>query len=972
MLLFVVNSQTVVDFPDKRLELAIREKLGKPNGPILLSEVRKISRLNASAFNISSLEGLENLNRLEELNLESNQVRDLTPLHALKKLSYLNLRNNNIIHLDSVGFGALEGVAIRRLNLQHNALENGNEKPVKLSDISMLSHLGNLEELELRDNEISDLSPLIKLNKLKKLDLRDNQITDITPISRLINLKKLNLRGNKISNLSALSNLKNLNYLNIHSNYEVKSLEPVEKLTGLQTLIVRNVPVGNTIRYIKDMVKLKRLNIANCEVTDITVLAELFTKGAFTNEMYKKEVEPNLYLSDNNKTKSNLDLSENEFNWNSFDSLISVLNFKRDIDFKYPSWLPVQYKLDPVNYSHHGGFYANSIDLTLSHNDSDVTIIYTLDGSDPEMKQINSTDVFRKTYVYKKPINVKSRVGDPNLFSEIKTTGIVLDFLPEWVPPKGEVYKSTVVRAKAVKAGQITSGIKTATFFVDENIQTRYSSIPVISLVVDYRDFFDTKTGIYVSGNNHRGIIEQQNFFKDWKRKAHLEFFDIDRSKGFKDEYEIKIQGSTSVAAPTKGMFVHSDSNIGDSLIQYPVFGGTDFRSADLSRFKSFIIRAWGSAGNWPVFFNDAYNQRLVASTNLDIQAYKPVVLFINGEYWGLHELREANKNSWYYQFHYGIDRIHPGIDIVKELDIVQEGTIDHWNKLWTFIRSSDMSDDSNFEYVSQMIDINNFIEYIIHCTYLGKRDWPVQNVAKWRPRENGGKWRYIQFDMDQGMNDWSHPKYDMINHAINGSSSYESHEILVCLLNNQRFKNQFISTYADWVNTILSTQSELKLFNQMANELQPFVQEFQDRWARDYSWDACLETGRNVISERRELRLQQLKSFFNLSELKITVDINNKDYGQIRLNSIVLKDSAPGVSNNPFPWVGTYFMQIPVSFEAIANEGYRFVGWSLIESNRDKKESGIKEFKSSDPIIKLTFSENMTIKAIFEPLSKT
>ena len=971
LLLFVANNQTVVHFQDNGLEQAIREKIGNPNGSILLSEVRKISSLNASLLNISSLEGLENLTRLEELNLESNRIKDLTPLHGLKKLSYVNLRNNNIIHLDSININALAGLPIRRLSLQHNNLEKENGIQLKLSDISSLKHLSHLEVLELRDNEISELSPLVNLHKLKKVDLRDNQVEDIVPLSKLINLKEINLRGNRIKDLSALSNLKNLTYLNVHSNHDVKSLEPIEKLTGLQTLILRNVPVGNTIRYIRNMVNLKRLNIANCKITDIGVLALLFSKGAFANELNKKDVGPNLNLSENKKTKSNLNLSENTFNWDSYDSLISVLNFKGEIDYQHYSWLPVQYKLDPVKYSHSGGFYSDAFDLTLAHKDSGVTIIYTLDGSEPELKQVNSKDLYRRTYIYNKPINIKSRVGEVNLFSEIKTTGIVPGFISEWVPPQGEVFKSTIVRAKAVKTDQLTSDIQTATFFVDKKINSRYATLPVISLVGDYRDFFDPKTGIYVPGNNHKGITEQQNFYKSWKRKAHLEFFDVDRSKGFIDEFEISIQGLSSVAAPLKGMYVVSNSNMGDSLIHYPIFSGTNFRSSKLSLYKSFIVRGWGSARNWPVFFNDAYNQRLVSSTNLDIQAYKPVILFINGEYWGLHELREANKNSWYYQFHYGIDRVNPGFDIIKQWNVVQEGSIDHWNKLWTFIRSNDLSDDGNFEYVSKMIDINNFIEYIIHCTYLGKRDWPVQNEAKWRPRENAGKWRFIQFDMDQGMNEWSNPKYDMFKHVINGSSPYESHKIFVNLLNNQRFRNQFISTYADWMNTILSTQSELSLFNKMADELNPYIQEFQERWVRNYSWGEGLETGRNIISERRDLRLQQLKSFFNLSELEITLDVSNHDNGYIRINTIDIKDGSPGVPYNPYPWVGIYFSQIPIELEAFASEGYRFVGWSLIESNKNLKDSKNKEYKPSEPLIKLTLSENMTIKAIFEPLTK-
>jgi hypothetical protein len=87
-----------------------------------------------------------------------------------------------------------------------------------------------------------------------------------------------------------------------------------------------------------------------------------------------------------------------------------------------------------------------------------------------------------------------------------------------------------------------------------------------------------------------------------------------------------------------------------------------------------------------------------MAKSDLDIQAYRPAIVFINGEYWGIHELREANKNSWYYQYHYGIDRDNPGYDILihtlnngNPYPDVDEGDSQHWNALIDFINSHDM-----------------------------------------------------------------------------------------------------------------------------------------------------------------------------------------------------------------------------------------------------------------------------------------
>lgn len=135
----------------------------------------------------------------------------------------------------------------------------------------------------------------------------------------------------------------------------------------------------------------------------------------------------------------------------------------------------------------------------------------------------------------------------------------------------------------------------------------------------------------------------------------------------------------------------------------------------------------------------------------MDIQAYQPVVVFINGEYWGLHSFRESNKNSWYYQSHYNIDRNNPGFDILNNsrknnlpFAYADEGDANNWNLLTAYINSHDMTLPENYEYLKSKIDMNNFINYIGHCVYLGKWDWPNNNEGSWRPRTTDAKWRWI------------------------------------------------------------------------------------------------------------------------------------------------------------------------------------------------------------------------------------
>ncbi len=206
----------------------------------------------------------------------------------------------------------------------------------------------------------------------------------------------------------------------------------------------------------------------------------------------------------------------------------------------------------------------------------------------------------------------------------------------------------------------------TNSYFVDPGITTRYATLPVISIASDSKNLFDHHEGIYVPGYTHRtGQSGTGNYFQDWEKPAHIEFFEPGGNPGFAQDVGISIQGGSSPASPQKGLHVFARSTYGENRISYPLFENDPSSARELNEFKRFMIRAWGSLITGALF-NDAYAHRLLAENDIDIQAYRPAVVFMNGEYWGIHELREASKNSWYYQYHHGIDRDDPGYDIVR------------------------------------------------------------------------------------------------------------------------------------------------------------------------------------------------------------------------------------------------------------------------------------------------------------------
>ncbi|MBA7525851.1 hypothetical protein ES705_18009 [subsurface metagenome] len=264
------TDETAVTFPDSNLEAAIREAIGKPEGPIHTSELEGLSFLAASRRDITDLTRLEYCTNITHLSLAYNQVSDISPLASLTNLTWLHLGMNqasdisplasltNLTWLslaynfvppeeDAPGAAGKQVSDISPLasltNLTHLGLDVN-----QVSNISPLASLTNLTWLHLGMNQVSDISPLASLTNLTWLSLSENQISDISPLARLTNLEWLYLQKNDISDLSTLTGLTNLWELHLSDN-NISDISPLVENSGLSkedTVNLMNNPLGTT------------------------------------------------------------------------------------------------------------------------------------------------------------------------------------------------------------------------------------------------------------------------------------------------------------------------------------------------------------------------------------------------------------------------------------------------------------------------------------------------------------------------------------------------------------------------------------------------------------------------------------------------------------------------------------------------------------------------------------------------------
>jgi len=248
VLLFLTGCPDMFDkdkeiaFEDPNLETAVRETIGKHDGPLYESDVQGITQLVARERSIESLEGIQYLRSLQELNLGSpggsdtpNKISDISRLAALHQLKKLNLNSN------------------------------------KVEDISALANLPDLEELRMWFNKVSDISALSGLAKLRILDLGDNGVQSISALSGLTNLERLSFSG-EVSDLTPLAGHEKLTLLWFYKN----KVTDISALSGLEALISISFwqNLVTSISPLAELENIQELDFSFNYVDDITVLVD--------------------------------------------------------------------------------------------------------------------------------------------------------------------------------------------------------------------------------------------------------------------------------------------------------------------------------------------------------------------------------------------------------------------------------------------------------------------------------------------------------------------------------------------------------------------------------------------------------------------------------------------------------------------------------------------------------------------------
>lgn len=643
----------------------------------------------------------------------------------------------------------------------------------------------------------------------------------------------------------------------------------------------------------------------------------------------------------------------------------------------------------PPLFSIPGGFLQSGTNLIISHPDPNAVIVYTLDGSEPDIDNLEGTTYrFKNSYpqnpgdpfgpflydeysshLYTGPIPIQDRSSEPDKLTHKSTTS---DLEPTYFP-NNPVHKSTVVRAKAYKPECIPSSTTTNSYFVFPQGRDEYQ-LPVVAMNLNEDLLFDYNKGLYVAGtvfdtwrqnNPSQPTGVYGNWSRDgdlWEYPANIEYFDtgewtanLNQSLGF------RMHGFVSLTAPRKSLSLYARDEYGESSLNWKFFS----KLSDDS-FKRLILR---NAGNYEwrlTLFKDAAIQEICEGLHFDTQAYEPAILFINGEYWGIHNIREKYDKHYLARV-YGADE--DMVDIGELSNLPVEGDLSHYNALLNFIRTNSLANQANYDYVSTLMDIQNFTDYQISEIFARNNDWPKNNIKYWRAHKDAyepqapygldGRWRWLMYDVEQGFGSVGTYQDNSLTRA---TYYYWSNitPILTKLLANQAYKSYFINRFADLLNTYFQPARTTAIINQMKQKIQPEMAEHIGRWGRPTSvpsWDYYVNVMLSFVNNRPYYQRQHILGHFGLSgEAQITLDVSNQQQGFVRINTIEVAPTTPGISAAPYPWTGVYFQGVPIEVEAIPFPGYIFSHWEG-------------DAVDTEPELSLTPSSGLYLKAVFEEL---
>lgn len=474
--------------------------------------------------------------------------------------------------------------------------------------------------------------------------------------------------------------------------------------------------------------------------------------------------------------------------------------------------------VEKVCFSVPGGFYEASFQLELFPFYANHHIRFTTNGNRPTAKST----------LYTAPLTLDERLYST---SDIFTVAVSLDhemFYPD------SVGHCIVIRAAVFDEYEnCLSEVTTNSYFI-RSLGCDTHGLPVLSLCADSLDLFGFYRGIMVPGAWWSSSEPEWtgNYFGrgiEWERHCNVEFYEADNA-GINQQAGLRTHGGASRRLQQKGFKLFAREEYGKKRFEHPFFEEIPQESFKHLSLKPFRCSHWVTTG-----LQDNLAQRVARNLQLDVLASRQTVLFLNGEYYGIYALEEV-PDERYLEDHYGFDP--ESVNIIKKWNQLDCGDSTHWHELYYWVKENDLSLPENYERVKSLIDMDNFIDYLIFEIYSSNVDWPANNVRCWQHGDS--PWRWIFYDGDGCFfNDW-----DVFANVTDTSNHINPSNAKSTLLFRKLFTNdEFLQCFSDRFLQLMDTELQYASIVPHINELQALVRDEVPQQSQRFGFPADFST---------------------------------------------------------------------------------------------------------------------------------
>ena len=419
------------------------------------------------------------------------------------------------------------------------------------------------------------------------------------------------------------------------------------------------------------------------------------------------------------------------------------------------------------------------------------------------------------------------------------------------------ISQQTILRVRAFKDGCMPSYMDTQSYlFAAKNGS---GAVYTVSLVSDPYNLTSDEAGILVEGSG-----STPNYNQDWEREAHVEIYDREGKLILSQECGMRQQGQTCRSEPQQCFKLIARSEYGDAF-----FRGHIFSKRDYDVCKAILIRNSSDDAN-KTRMRDSVLQTLAEDTSVLYQETEVCVVYLNGEYWGHYNLREA-VNPTLICLNEGWEGNENDLDYVLKNDILLQGSDGTFQNLLSYLKTNNPNTDEAYQKIDATIDIQNYIEYMSIEIFCGNTD--PSNVKRYRNPNADGKWRWVLYDIDWSFLQDTNSIARWLAPGGVGNGLRTDNTFFIACMQNDTFRDRFLRYFGQQLATNMTTESVLSRFQERYQLLMTILPEHFERWSWSESkYNRAVEVLVNYAQSRPTRILQFLKysKALNLSQAQM------------------------------------------------------------------------------------------------------